>query len=51
MNPFESVPPFPLGRRFQDLLGLVNQQVAAAAGRVYLVVAGVPVAIKIPDKS
>ena len=25
------VPPFPLGRRFQDLLGLVNQKVAAAA--------------------
>lgn len=44
------VPPFPMGRRFQDLLGLVNQKVAAAAGRVYLVVAGVPVAIKSPDK-
>ncbi len=45
------VPPFPLGRRFQDLLGLVNQRVAAAAGRVYLVVAGVPMAIKSPDKT
>ena len=44
------VPPFPLGRRFQDMLGLVNQKVAAAADRVYLVVAGVPVAIKSPDK-
>lgn len=43
------VPPFPLGRRFQDLLGLVNQKVAAAATSVYLVVAGVPVAIKSPD--
>ncbi len=45
------VPPFPLGRRFQDLMGLVNQKVAAAAGRVYLVVAGVPVEIKSPDKT
>ena len=36
----------PLGRRFQDLLGLVNQRIAAAAGRVYLVVAGIPMEIK-----
>jgi len=40
------VPPHPLGRRFQDLLGLVNQRVAAAAGRVCLVVAGIPVEVK-----
>jgi adenosylcobinamide kinase/adenosylcobinamide-phosphate guanylyltransferase len=40
------VPPNPLGRRFQDLLGLVNQQVAAAADQVYLVVAGIPVGIR-----
>jgi adenosylcobinamide kinase/adenosylcobinamide-phosphate guanylyltransferase len=40
------VPPAPLGRRFQDLLGLVNQRVAAAADRVYLVVAGIPTEIK-----
>jgi adenosylcobinamide kinase/adenosylcobinamide-phosphate guanylyltransferase len=40
------VPPNVLGRRFQDLLGLVNQRVAAAAGRVCLVVAGIPVEIK-----
>ena len=40
------VPPNVLGRRFQDLLGLVNQRVAAAAGRVWLVVAGIPVEIK-----
>ena len=45
------VPPFPLGRRFQDLLGLVNQKVAAAADRVYLVVAGIPMTIKSRDKS
>ncbi|MFQ6029902.1 MAG: bifunctional adenosylcobinamide kinase/adenosylcobinamide-phosphate guanylyltransferase [Dehalococcoidia bacterium] len=40
------VPPYPLGRRFQDLLGLVNQRVAAAADRVYLVVAGISVVVK-----
>ena len=40
------VPPEPLGRRFQDLLGLVNQRIAAVAGTVYLVVAGVPLTIK-----
>ena len=40
------VPPAPLGRRFQDLLGAVNQRVAAAADRVYLVVAGIPVELK-----
>lgn len=36
----------PLGRRFQDLLGLVNQRIADAAERVYLVVAGIPLEIK-----
>ena len=40
------VPPNPLGHRFQDLLGLVNQRVASAADRVYLVVAGIPVEVK-----
>ena len=40
------VPPEPLGRRFQDLLGLVNQRVAAAADSVYFVVAGIPKQIK-----
>jgi len=42
------VPPFHLGRQFQDLLGLVNQRVAAAAQRVYLVVAGIHLEIKKP---
>ena len=42
------VPPNALGRRFQDLSGAVNQQAAAAADAVYLVVAGLPVQIKPP---
>lgn len=40
------VPPEPLGRRFQDILGLVNQRVANDADQVYVVVAGVPMIIK-----
>jgi adenosyl cobinamide kinase/adenosyl cobinamide phosphate guanylyltransferase len=43
------VPPNALGRHFQDLLGLVNQKVAANADRVYLVVAGIPVEVKWPS--
>ena len=35
-----------LGRQFQDLLGTVNQTMAAAADEVTLVVAGIPVAVK-----
>ena len=33
------------GRRFQDALGAVNHAVSAAADRVYLVVAGRPLAL------
>lgn len=40
------VPPTPLGRHFRDCLGLANQRVAAAASRVLLVVAGIPVDLK-----
>jgi len=36
----------PLGRGFQDILGLVNQRIADCASRVTLVVTGLPVAIK-----
>ena len=40
------VPPEPLGRRFQDLLGMVNQKIAASATEVYLVIAGISSRIK-----
>lgn len=40
------VPESAAGREFRDLLGLVNQRAAAAAGEVYLSVAGIGVRIK-----
>jgi len=42
------VPPEPLGRSFQDVLGTVNQRIAAAATEVYLVIAGIATKIKEP---
>lgn len=36
----------PMGRKFRDFLGDVNQIMAAAAQRVVLVIAGIPVTIK-----
>ena len=42
------VPPTADGVRFRDLLGFVNQRLAAACDRVTLMVAGLPVAIKTP---
>ncbi len=40
------VPEHPLGRRFRDLQGILNQRIAAQADRVVLVVAGIPLAVK-----
>ncbi len=40
------VPPTPLGRRYQDILGRANQWLARRADRVLLMVAGLPVTVK-----
>lgn len=40
------VPESPLGRRFRDLSGLINQMLASAADQVILMVAGLPVIVK-----
>ncbi|HEY3230851.1 MAG TPA: bifunctional adenosylcobinamide kinase/adenosylcobinamide-phosphate guanylyltransferase [Roseiflexaceae bacterium] len=40
------VPAYPLGRAYRDVLGRVNQQVAAAADEVYLLVCGIPVELR-----
>ena len=42
------VPESPLGRRFRDLHGWMNQDAARAAGWVYHLVAGIAVPIKRP---
>jgi adenosylcobinamide kinase/adenosylcobinamide-phosphate guanylyltransferase len=39
-------PPTEAGLRFRDLLGSLNQRVAAACDRVTLMVAGIPLAVK-----
>lgn len=41
------VPPTPLGRRYRDALGRVNQLFAAAADEAYLLVAGLAVDLKV----
>ncbi len=41
-------PEAPIGRRFRDLLGLVNQQVAGVSDEVVLLVAGLPLWLKSP---
>jgi adenosylcobinamide kinase / adenosylcobinamide-phosphate guanylyltransferase len=40
------VPSYPLGRRFRDLQGTLNQRIAARAERVILMVAGLPLVVK-----
>ena len=40
------VPEHPLGRRFRDAAGFLNQAVARAADRVVLLVAGLPLGLK-----
>lgn len=40
------VPPYPVSRVFRDALGRANQRLAAAADRVLLMVAGLPLVVK-----
>ncbi|MGE3909496.1 MAG: bifunctional adenosylcobinamide kinase/adenosylcobinamide-phosphate guanylyltransferase [Chloroflexota bacterium] len=42
------VPATPLGRVFRDALGRANQRLAARAGEVYLLMAGLPLKLKPP---
>jgi adenosylcobinamide kinase/adenosylcobinamide-phosphate guanylyltransferase len=41
-----TVPEHPVARRFRDVLGRANQMVAAAADRVVLITAGLPLVLK-----
>jgi adenosylcobinamide kinase / adenosylcobinamide-phosphate guanylyltransferase len=43
---FGIVPEHPLGRRFRDLAGTVNQRLAAVSDQAYLVVSGLPLRLK-----
>ena len=40
------VPSSPLGRKFRDAQGVLNQRIAARAERVIMMVAGLPLAVK-----
>jgi nicotinate-nucleotide--dimethylbenzimidazole phosphoribosyltransferase len=44
-------PPTAVGLRFRDVLGQVNQRIAAAVDRVTLMVAGIPVSVKAPREA
>ena len=44
------VPPSPLGRAYRDVLGRVNQLIAAQASEVLLMVAGLPLRVKPPAR-
>lgn len=43
---FSLIAPDPVSRRYQEILGRANQRIAAAADRVLLTVAGLPLVIK-----
>jgi len=42
------VPEHPLGRQYRDMAGSLNQKLAAAADKVVLSVAGLPLFLKQP---
>lgn len=44
------VPEYPLGRRYRDLLGKVNQIFASNASKVFFMVAGIPLEVKNESK-
>jgi len=43
---FGVVPPYPLGRKYRDILGMVNQMLAESANCVMMMVAGIPMMVK-----
>ena len=43
------VPEHPLGRQYRDMAGFLNQQLAAAADKVVMTVAGLPIFLKTVD--
>ncbi len=40
------VPEYPVGRKFRDIAGTINQKIAALADKVVFVVAGIPICVK-----